>query len=427
MKLLDSRVSVKYFTFLRQVLVGILKDMKNFTRQHASVLFIFITILLDMLALGIIVPVLPKLIEDFVGGDTVRAAQMIGIFGTAWALMQFVFSPILGVLSDKIGRRPVVLISNFGLGLDYILMALAPSLSWLFIGRVISGITSASISAASGYIADVTPAEKRSSAFGLLGMAFGVGFILGPAIGGYFGEINPRLPFAVAGGLSLLNALYGVFILPESLKPENRRPFSWNRANPVGSLKLLTSTKKLYSLSEVNFLLSVSHVIFPSVMVIYMTYRYGWTTKTVGLILALVGVSNGLVQGVLVGPIVKKYGERKALLLGLIFGVIGFSIAGFAVQDAWFWMSVPFLALWGMANATIQGMMTQEVESDQQGFLQGAIGSLRGIAELIGPAIFTLSFAYFIKEGNFHLPGAPFFIAALMMIGAVFVVLRRLK
>ncbi len=394
--------------------------------QKASVIFIFITILLDMLALGVIVPVLPKLIEEFVGGDASKAAQMIGIFGTVWALMQFVFSPILGVLSDRVGRRPVVLISNFGLGLDYLLMALAPTLSWLFVGRVISGITSASIAAASGYIADVTPAEKRSGAFGMIGMAFGVGFILGPAIGGFFGEINPRLPFAVAGALSLINALYGFFVLPESLAPENRRPFSWRRANPVGSINLLASNARLYALSEINFLISITHVIFPSVMVLYMSYRYGWTTRTVGFMLAAVGLSNGIVQGALVAPVVKRWGERRILLVGLLFGVIGFLISGLASVDTWFWLGVPFLALWGLGNAVIQGMMSQEVGADQQGHLQGAIGSLRGIAELIGPAVFSFTFAYFIKpERAFAVPGAPFFLAGFLMLLAILVLLRR--
>jgi DHA1 family tetracycline resistance protein-like MFS transporter len=402
--------------------------MEHTAGRRASVAFIFITILLDMLALGIIIPVLPKLIEDFLNGDAAKAAQMIGVFGTAWALMQFVFAPVLGILSDQVGRRPIVLLSNFGLGADYMLMALAPTLSWLFVGRVISGITSASISAASGYIADVTPAEKRSSAFGLLGMAFGAGFILGPAVGGFFGHINPRLPFLVAGALSLLNAAYGFFILPESLKPENRTPFSWRRANPLGSIRLLASTKRLYAFSEVTFLLSLAHVIFPSVMVIYMTYRYGWTTKTVGLMMAVVGISNGFVQGVLVAPAVRHFKETTVLLIGLVFGTIGFAMAGLAADEFWFWLSIPFLALWGLANAVIQGLMSAEVGGDQQGYLQGAIGSLRGIAELIGPGIFTFMFAYFIEPKSIaHIPGAPFYFASFLIFLSIAVLIRRMS
>lgn len=393
--------------------------------RKASVIFIFITILLDMLALGVIVPVLPKLIEGFLNGDTARAAEMIGIFGTVWALMQFFFSPILGVLSDKVGRRPVVLISNFGLGLDYFFMAFAPTLSWLFIGRIISGITAASISVASSYIADVTPPEKRSQAYGMLGMAFGVGFILGPALGGFFGNIDPRLPFIVAGTLSLLNALYGLFILPESLAKENRRDFSWKRANPMGSISLLKSTKRLYALSQVTFLTCLAHVVFPTSMVIYMNYRYGWSTRTVGIMLAVVGVTNGLVQGLLVGKFVKAFGEKKTLLMGLSFGTIGFLIAALSSNEIWFWLSVPFLALWGLGNAVQQSLTSQEVGPDQQGHLQGAIGSIRGIAEMIGPSIFALPFAYFIQPGHVQIPGAPFFIAAFLLMTSIFVWLSR--
>src|SRR6476620_3532095 len=216
--------------------------------RRAAFAFIFITVLLDMLAIGIVVPVLPKLILDFVGGDAVRGADYLGLFGTAWALMQFLFSPALGALSDRFGRRPVILISNFGLGLDYILMALAPSLAWLFVGRLISGITAASISTAYAYIADVTEPEKRAARFGLLGVAFGVGFVLGPALGGIAGSVEPRLPFWIAAGLSLCNGLYGLLVLPESLPPERRAPFRWWRANPVGSLVLLRSHPQLMRL-----------------------------------------------------------------------------------------------------------------------------------------------------------------------------------
>ena len=393
--------------------------------QKASFIFIFVTIVLDMLAMGVIIPVLPKFIEGFLNGDTAKAAEMIGVFGTVWALMQFFFSPILGVLSDKVGRRPVVLISNFGLGLDYFFMAYAPNLAWLFVGRIISGITSASISVASSYIADVTPEEKRSQAYGMIGMAFGVGFILGPALGGFFGNINPRLPFVVSGGLSLLNTLYGFLILPESLSLENRRDFSWRRANPVGSITLLKSNPKLYVLSEINFLMTLTHVVFPTSMVIYMTYRYGWSTRTIGLLMALVGITNGLVQAVLVSRFINRFGEKQVLLIGLAFGAIGFLIAGLAANELWFWFSVPFLALWGLSNAVLQSLSSQQVGQDQQGHLQGAIGSLRGIAELIGPTIFSLSFSYFIRPGHLQIPGAPFFVAAILLIVCMLVWLRR--
>src|SRR5437588_1382303 len=237
--------------------------------RRAALVFIFITVVLDMLALGMIAPVLPKLVISFMGGNTESAARIYGLFGTIWALMQFVFAPVLGTLSDRFGRRPIVLLSNFGLGLDYILMALAPTLNWLFVGRVISGVTAASIPAASAYIADVTPADKRARAFGMLGAAFGVGFIIGPALGGMLGSITPRLPFWVAAGLSLLNASYGLLVLPESLTRERRAAFSWKRANPVGSLNLLRSHPELLGLASANFLTYVAHEVLPSTFVLY--------------------------------------------------------------------------------------------------------------------------------------------------------------
>jgi DHA1 family tetracycline resistance protein-like MFS transporter len=299
---------------------------------RGAVVFIFGTILLDMFALGLIMPVLPKLVESFVDNDTASAARIFGVFGTAWALMQFIFSPILGGLSDRFGRRPVVLLSNLGLALDYVLMALAPSLIWLFVGRVISGITSASISTAFAYMADVTPPERRAAVFGKVGVAFGAGFILGPALGGLVGGMDPRLPFWVAAGLSFANTLYGLLILPESLPKDRRSPFRWRSANPVGALKLLRSNSVLAGLSVVNFIGQVAHVVLPSTFVLYATYRYGWDQKTVGLTLAMVGLCAMAVQGAAIGPIVGRFGERRALLLGLFCGAVGLFIFGAAAR-----------------------------------------------------------------------------------------------
>src|SRR5689334_3470378 len=298
-------------------------DDKPAVRSGAAA-FIFVTILLDMLALGLIIPILPKLVESFVDNDTATAARIFGLFGTAWALMQFLFSPILGALSDRFGRRPVVLLSNFGLALDYVLMALAPSLSWLFIGRIIIGITSASISTAFAYIADITAPHKRAAVFGKIGVAFGAGFILGPALGGLLGDSDPRLPFWVAAGLSFANALYGYFILPESLPQERRSPWRWKSANPVGALRLLASDRILAGLSIANFFGQLAHVALPSVFVLYATYRYGWDSKTVGLTLAIVGICSMVAQGTAIGPIVNRFGERRALALGLACGAAGF-------------------------------------------------------------------------------------------------------
>ncbi len=388
--------------------------------RGAAVAFIFVTILLDMLALGLIMPILPKLVESFVDNDTASAARIFGVFGTAWALMQFFFSPILGGLSDRFGRRPVVLLSNFGLGLDYVLMALAPSLVWLFVGRVISGITSASISTAFAYIADITPPERRAAVFGKVGAAFGAGFIVGPAVGGLLGDADPRLPFWVAAGLSFANTLYGFLILPESLPRDRRAPFRWKSANPIGALHLLRSDRLLAGLSVSNFFAQLAHAVLPSIFVLYASYRYGWDSKTVGMTLAMVGVCAMLVQGAGIGPIVKIFGERMALLLALVCGAAGFLIFAIAPTGPLSWLGIPVMSLWGVAGAAIQSLMTKRVKPDQQGQLQGATASVQSISQLLGPFLFTLTFAYFISpQTPLHLPGAPFFLASSLVLVAL--------
>lgn len=388
--------------------------------RRAALVFIFITVVVDVLALGIIIPVLPKLVEGFMGGDTARAAGIYGLFGTVWALMQFFFSPVLGALSDRFGRRPVILISCFGLGLDYILMALAPTLWWLFAGRVISGITAASFGAAGAYIADVTPPEKRAAGFGMIGAAWGVGFVMGPALGGLLGQVDPRLPFWVAAALTLLNALYGLFVLPESLAQENRKAFSWRRANPVGSLSLLRSHPELLGLSAVNFSYFLAHQVLPSVFVLYAGFRYGWDERAVGLTLAIIGVFNIIVQAGLVKRIVERFGERRTLFAGLLCGGVGYAIYGLAPTGIVFLGALPVFALMGLVGPAAQGLMTRRVGPSEQGQLQGANSSIMGITGLIGPGLFTLTFAGFIGAyRDWHLPGAPFLLAALLMVVAL--------
>lgn len=384
--------------------------------RRAAVAFIFVTIVLDMFALGMIIPVLPHLIEDFLGGDTAGAAKVYGVFGTVWALMQFLSMPVVGALSDRFGRRRVILLSNLGLGLDYVLMALAPNLAWLFVGRVISGITAASVSTGMAYIADVTPLEKRATAFGRVGIAFGLGFVLGPALGGLLGSVDPRLPFWVAAGLSLANAMYGLFVLPESLPPDQRRAFDWRRANPLGSLKLLRSHPELSALAFVVFLSNLAHAALPATFVLYGGYRYGWDARDVGLVLACVGVCSAIVQGALVGPAVRRLGERRVLLTGLTFGALGFFAYGLAPTGRLFLAAVPVVALWGLASPAAQGLMTRHIGPSEQGALQGAAGSVMGIATMIGPWLFAATFAYFIGGGTrWHLPGAAFMLAALLL------------
>jgi MFS transporter, DHA1 family, tetracycline resistance protein len=396
-----------------------LKAKPGAPRHQAAFIFLFATVFLDMLAIGIIVPVLPKLVIDFVGGDTEQAAAIFGVFGTAWALMQFLFSPVQGALSDRFGRRTMILISNFGVGFDYILMAAAPTLAWLFVGRVISGITAASIATSYAYVADVTPPDKRAARYGLLGAAFGAGFVFGPALGGFAGSISPRLPFWIAAGLSLANACYGFLVLPESLPRSRRSPLSWRQANPFGALLLLRSHAELLGLAAVNFLGNLAHAVLPSVVVLYMLYRYGWDQRTVGLTMAGVGVAAIIVQGTVVGPVTARIGERAALMVGLAFGVLGFLVFALARTGVEFWVGIPLLALWGLGNPASLALMSRFVSPSEQGQLQGANSSVAGIANLFGPALFTQAFAFAIGAGgDWHLPGLPFLLATLLLAAA---------
>lgn len=395
-------------------------------RRQAAIAFIFITVVLDVLAMGIIIPILPRLIQDFLQGDTARAAEMFGVFATVWALMQFFCSPIIGMLSDRFGRRRVILLSNFGLGLDYMVMALAPTIGWLFVGRVISGITGASFTTAGAYIADITPKEKRAASYGILGAAWGLGFVLGPALGGILGGVNPRLPFWVASGLTLVNALYGLIVLPESLPPEKRTPrFVWAKANPLGSLKLLRSHHELFGLATVNFLYYLSHQVLQSVFVLYVGYRYNWSARAVGLTLAAIGIGSVIVQGGLVRPVVARIGDRRALFVGLVFGTIGFACWGLAPTGILFLAVIPIGSLMGFYGPAAQGLMTHRVSASEQGQLQGANSSVQGIAGLVGPGLFTWIFAYFISTGrSWQLPGAPFLLGSLLLLTALLLALR---
>ena len=386
------------------------------SKRRAALSFIFVTVLLDMLAFGIIIPILPKLISDFLHGDISLATKYLALFITAFAVMQFFFAPIIGMLSDRFGRRPVILLSNFGLGLDYVVMALAPTIGWLFLGRVLSGLTASSVPTANAYISDVTTPETRSKGYGILGGAFGLGFILGPAIGGWFGHINPRLPFWVAAGLSILNATYGFFILPESLPTERRQPqLQWKRANPVGALKLLRSHHELFGLASVMFLNYMAHEVYVTVFVLYAFHRYAWNERDVGNALAVVGITTSIVSAGLVARSVKRFGERPTLFLGLILGGLGFALFGAAPVGWMFLAAIPINALWGLTTPPLQTFMTQRVSKTEQGELQGAIASLRGVAMILGPGIFSATFAYFLMPGR-NLPGAPWFLSALFLL-----------
>lgn len=390
--------------------------------SRPAVLFILVTVVLDMLSFGIIIPVLPKLVEAFEGGDTASAAKIYGMMGTAWALMQFVFSPLQGALSDRFGRRPVVLLSNLLLGIDFIVMALAPSTAWLFLGRVLSGAAASSVSTAGAYIADVTPPEQRAAGFALMGASFGLGFVLGPAIGGLLGAVDPRWPFWGAAGMSLLNACYGFFVLPESLPRERRATWTWRSANPVGSLALLRSHRELLGLAIVSFLVNVAHVVLASVAVLYLGYRYGWGPSEVGLTLAAVGICAMLVQGTLVKRITAAFGERRTLMAGLVSGAAGFAIYGLAPTPLVYCLGIPVMAFWGLAYPAAQGLMTRRVSPSEQGQLQGALASLAGIAGMLGPGLFTHIFAAFIgPQADWHLPGAPYLLSSLLLLMGAFI------
>lgn len=392
-------------------------------RRKAALGFIFVTAVLNVVSFGLIIPVLPQLVQLLAGGDTAHAAIYVGVFGAVFALMQFISSPISGALSDRFGRRPVLLLSTFGLGLDFVLMALAPSLAWLFVGRIISGVTAASFSTCNAYIADVTPPEKRAAAFGLMGSAFGIGFILGPLIGGYFGSIDLRLPFWIAAGMALLNGLYGLFVLPESLPRERRSAFQVKNANPLGSLKLYRSHAQLAALAGVLFLFYLAHQVLQSTSVLYVAYRYHWGPEMVGLSLAVTGVGSIVTQGLVVAPFVKRFGERGALYTGLFSGVIGFAIYALAAQGWQFWLGAPIFALMGLVGPGINGVMSRRVASTEQGRLQGANAGMMALAGLFGPILFTQVFAWSIGPRH-HAPGLAFYLASGLLALGLLLALR---
>lgn len=393
----------------------------NARHGRAAFTFIFVTVLLDMLALGVFVPVFPKLIEQFEHGNMGAAAQQNGIFAFIWAAMQFFFAPVLGVLSDRFGRRPVILLSNLGMGFDYLLMAWAPSLNWLFLGRVISGITSATYPTSAAYVADVTPENQRAAKFGMLGAAFGLGFIIGPAVGGFLGGFGLRYPFWAAGILSLLNAAYGFFVLPESLPPERRSPvFSFSRANPVGSLKLLRSHPELAGLACALFFHYLAHESLPSMWVIYTDYKFHWDARLTGLVLAAIGIGSSLVSAVLISLAIKRLGELRTLFTGLFFGILGFGVYAAAPNTAIFVFGCVLVSLWGLAGPAMQGLMSRRVGPSEQGQLQGANMGLLSVAGMVAPIVFTQVFSLSIPK----LPGAPYWLASALMAGSFLVVWR---
>jgi len=390
--------------------------------------FIFITILIDVIGLGIIIPILPKLITELTGGGMSEASRYGGWLMFSYAIMQFLFAPIMGGLSDRYGRRPVLLLSLFGLGVDYVFLAFAPSIGWLFLGRFLAGITGASFTTAGAYIADVSPPEKRAQNFGLIGAAFGMGFIIGPVIGGLLGGFGSRAPFIASAILSLLNCLYGYFILPESLSPEHRRAFDWKRANPVGSLLQLKRYPVILGLMGCLLCIYVAGHATQSTWSYFTMEKFQWDEKWVGYSLGFVGLTIGLVQGLLTRVLIPKLGQVRAVFIGLLLYAVGFMCFAFATQG---WMMFAFMipfALGGIAGPSLQGIIAGQVSPSEQGELQGILTSLVSATSIVGPVLMTGLFAWFTaKETPVYFPGAPFLMGAVLTALGMLLAIRPLR
>ncbi len=390
--------------------------------------FIFITLVLDVLGIGLIVPILPKLIEELSGGNVTSASHTYGFLAALYSLMQFLFAPLLGNLSDRFGRRPVILSSLLGSGLDLLLLAWAPTLPWFYLGRILAGITGASYSAATAYIADVTPPEKRAQSFGLIGAAFGLGFIVGPMVGGALGAYGLRVPFLAAAGLTLVNWLYGVFVLPESLRPENRRAFEWSRVNPVTSLLALRRYPVVFGLTGTFFLLNLAHQVFPSTWVLYTTHRYGWSVRETGLSLGLVGLMAAVVQAGLSRRLIPAFGEEKSALGGLCIGTLAMVAYGLAPQGWMMYAIIVLGSLGGITGPAVQGLISRSVGANEQGAVQGSLGSLVSVAGIVGPPVATSLFGYFIRpDAAWHLPGAAFYFSAVLTFVGLLLAARSFR
>lgn len=397
-------------------------------KNSKAIFFILVTVLIDVIGIGIIIPIMPSLYQELTGGTVSEASQYSAYLVFIYALMQFIFSPIIGGLSDQYGRRPVLLMSLFGFGLDFIFLALAPSIGWLFVGRIISGIAGASFTTANAYIADITEPEKRAQSFGMIGAAFGLGFIIGPSLGGILGEYGTRIPFWVSAGLALINWLYGYFILPESLLPENRRKFDIKRANPIGSLLNLKKYPYVLALVLSLFLVNVSNFATQGTWSFYGIEKFSWSKLEVGLSLGFVGLMVAIVQGGLIRVIIPKLGQERSLFLGLAINALGLAAFAFA-SSSWmmYAIMVPF-AVGGLAGPAFQGIISNQVGKNEQGELQGGLTSLMSIAAIVGQPLMLGLFRTFTKENApIYFPGAPFLMGGLLSLISLLLVFRTIK
>ena len=389
------------------------------SNRKAALGFIFLTLLIDVTGLGIIIPVLPKLIEELIHGNISVASRYGGWLTFSYAIMQFLFSPFLGNLSDKFGRRPVLLFSLFGFGVDYVFLSFAPTIGWLFVGRIIAGITGASFTTATAYIADISAPEDRAKNFGLIGAAFGLGFIIGPVVGGLLGQYGSRVPFLAAAALAFMNFLYGYFVLPESLPSENRRNFQWKRANPFGAFKHLNRYPAVAALSVSFLLIYMAGQSVQSIWSFFGIERFKWSPKIIGISLGMVGLLVSLVQGVLIRYINPKLGNTKSIYIGFGLYALGLVLFACATQG---WMMFVFLipyCLGGISGPALQSIITGHVPANEQGELQGALTSLISVTSIVSPVIMTGLFAHFTsKQTSLYFPGAPFVLGALLMVAA---------
>jgi MFS transporter, DHA1 family, tetracycline resistance protein len=395
--------------------------------RQASVVFVLITLFIDMLGMGLVIPILPRLVQSMLGGTIGEASLVFGLLVSIYAVMQFFCAPILGALSDRFGRRPVILAALAGLGFDYVLLSVAPSVWWLVLGRVIAGVCGATMTPAGAYIADVSPPEKRAANFGLIGVAFGLGFIAGPALGGLLGETSLRLPFMVCAGLTFVNFLFGLLVMPESLRPENRRAINFSQLNPVGALRAVWRYRGVAAMVPIFAAVQLAQQGLQSVWVPYTTYRYSWSVAQVGASLAVVGLLFALSQGALVRPVVARLGELRTLTIALVVAVVGMLLFGLSSQG---WMMYAVTALYclglGLLNPAVQGLMSRAVAANEQGLLQGAMTSVMTAAAIVGPPMTNGLFALSISpQAPVTVPGAPFFLGSILCLAALWLAARQ--